>query len=46
MLHLGRCADIAKGLVMIARTPGGKAEAVDLTSGGRKRAVKLAGSCE
>jgi DNA-binding MarR family transcriptional regulator len=36
----------AKGLVMIVRTPGGKAEAVDLTHEGRQRAVQLAGSCE
>jgi DNA-binding MarR family transcriptional regulator len=36
----------AKGLVMIVRTPGGKAEAVDLTHEGRQRAVQLAGSYE
>ena len=29
----------AKGLVMITRTPGGKAEAVDLTAHGRQRAA-------
>lgn len=31
-----------KGLVTIARTPGGKAEAVDLTPAGRNRVVQLA----
>jgi DNA-binding MarR family transcriptional regulator len=36
----------AKGLVMIVRTPSGKAEAVDLTPAGRQRAVQLTGSCE
>jgi DNA-binding MarR family transcriptional regulator len=36
----------AKGLVTIARTPGGKAEAVDLTAEGRKRVAALTGSCE
>jgi DNA-binding MarR family transcriptional regulator len=30
----------AKGLMTIARTPGGKAEAVDLTAEGRKRAAQ------
>jgi DNA-binding MarR family transcriptional regulator len=35
-----------KGLVKIARTPGGQAEAVDLTPEGRTRAVHLAGSCD
>ena len=36
----------AKGLVTIARTPGGHAEAVDLTPEGRHRVARLAGSCE
>jgi DNA-binding MarR family transcriptional regulator len=36
----------AKGLVTIARTPGGKAEAVDLTPEGRHRAAQLTESCE
>jgi DNA invertase Pin-like site-specific DNA recombinase len=36
----------AKGLVTIARTPGGKAEAVDLTAEGRNRAAPLKESCE
>jgi DNA-binding MarR family transcriptional regulator len=36
----------AKGLITVARTPGGKAEAVDLTAEGRMRAAPLMGSCE
>jgi len=36
----------AKGLVTIARTPGGKAEAVDLTAEGRHRVAALTASCE
>jgi hypothetical protein len=36
----------AKGLVTIARTPGGKAEAVELTAEGRTRVAALAASCE
>jgi DNA-binding MarR family transcriptional regulator len=36
----------AKGLVTIARTPGGKAEAVELTPEGRHQVVLLAGSCD
>jgi DNA-binding MarR family transcriptional regulator len=36
----------AKGLVTIARTPGGKAEAIDLTAEGRKRVARLTASCE
>jgi DNA-binding MarR family transcriptional regulator len=36
----------AKGLVTIARTPGGKAEAVDLTVKGRNRVIRLTASCE
>jgi DNA-binding MarR family transcriptional regulator len=36
----------AKGLVTVTRTPGGKAEAVDLTPEGRQRAAQLTGSCE
>jgi hypothetical protein len=35
-----------KGLVTVARTPGGKAEAIDLTPRGHQRAAQLAGSCE
>jgi DNA-binding MarR family transcriptional regulator len=34
----------AKGLVTITRTPGGKAEAVDLTAAGRKRVAALTAS--
>jgi DNA-binding MarR family transcriptional regulator len=36
----------AKGLLRLARTPGGKAEALDLTPQGRNVAAHLAGSCE
>ena len=36
----------AKGWVTIARTPGGKAEAVDLTAEGRNRVAALTASCE
>jgi len=36
----------AKGLVTIARTPGGKAEAVDLTAEGPNRVASLTESCE
>jgi DNA-binding MarR family transcriptional regulator len=36
----------AKGLVTIARTPGGRAEAVDLTAEARKRVAALTASCE
>jgi DNA-binding MarR family transcriptional regulator len=36
----------AKGLVTIARTPGGRAEAVDLTREGRHRGAALTASCE
>jgi hypothetical protein len=36
----------AKGLVRMVCTPGGKAEALDLTPQGRKRAAHLAGSCD
>jgi DNA-binding MarR family transcriptional regulator len=36
----------AKGLITITRTPGGHAEAVDLTAEGRNRVVPLAESCE
>jgi DNA-binding MarR family transcriptional regulator len=36
----------AKGLVRIARTPGGKAEAVDLTAEGRNQVTPLTESCE
>jgi DNA-binding MarR family transcriptional regulator len=35
-----------KGLVTIARTPGGKAEAMDLIAEGRQRAARLTASCE
>jgi hypothetical protein len=35
-----------KGLLTITRTPGGKAEAVDLTREGQKRAAALTASCE
>ena len=36
----------AKGLVTITRTPGGRAEAVDLTAEGRNQVARLAGSCD
>jgi DNA-binding MarR family transcriptional regulator len=36
----------AKGWVRLTRTPGGKAEAIDLTVEGRKRAASLTGSCD
>jgi DNA-binding MarR family transcriptional regulator len=36
----------AKGLVTITRTPGGNAEAVDLTAAGRNRVAALTASCE
>ncbi len=36
----------AKGLIIITRTLGGKAEAVDLTVEGRTRASHLTGSCD
>jgi hypothetical protein len=36
----------AKGLMTITRTPGGRAEAVDLTRVGRNQVARLAGSCE
>jgi DNA-binding MarR family transcriptional regulator len=36
----------AKGLVTISRTPGGRAEAVDLTAEGRHRVAALTASCE
>jgi DNA-binding MarR family transcriptional regulator len=36
----------AKELVTTARTPGGRAEAVDLTSEGRNRVAALTASCE
>jgi hypothetical protein len=35
-----------KGLVTITQTPGGRAEAVDLTAEGRNRVAALTGSCE
>jgi DNA-binding MarR family transcriptional regulator len=35
-----------KGLVRLTRTPGGKAEAIDVTPQGRKLAAQLTGSCE
>jgi DNA-binding MarR family transcriptional regulator len=35
-----------KGLVTIARTPGGKAEAVEVTPEGRHQVALLAGSCD
>jgi DNA-binding MarR family transcriptional regulator len=36
----------AKGLVTITRSPGGRAEAVDLTPEGRNRVAALTASCE
>jgi DNA-binding MarR family transcriptional regulator len=36
----------AKGLVTITRTPGGRAEAVDLTRVGHNRVAARTGSCE
>jgi predicted transcriptional regulator len=35
-----------RGLIVIGRSPGGKAEAVWLTSEGQKWASQLAGSCD
>jgi DNA-binding MarR family transcriptional regulator len=35
-----------KGLVTITRTPGGQAEAVNLTAEGRYRVARLTASCE
>jgi DNA-binding MarR family transcriptional regulator len=35
----------AKGLITITRTPGGRAEAVDLTAEGRTRVAALTASC-
>jgi DNA-binding MarR family transcriptional regulator len=35
-----------KGLVSITRTPGGQAEALDLTTAGRQRVAQRTGSCE
>lgn len=36
----------AKGPVTIARTPGGKAKAVDLTVSGYGQAASMTGSCD
>ena len=36
----------ARGLIVIGRSPGGKAESVWLTSEGQKWASQLAGSCD
>jgi DNA-binding MarR family transcriptional regulator len=36
----------ANGLVTITRTPGGRAEAVDLTAKGRNQVARLTASCE
>ena len=36
----------AKGLIRITRTPGGRAEAIDLTPEGRNRVAALTGSCD
>jgi DNA-binding MarR family transcriptional regulator len=36
----------AKGLVRLTRTPGGQAQAIDLTPEGRQRAAQLMRSCE
>jgi DNA-binding MarR family transcriptional regulator len=36
----------AKGLVRLTRTPGGQAQAIDLTPEGRQRVAQLTGSCE
>ena len=36
----------AKGLIRITRTPGGRAEAVDLTTEGRTRVAPMTGSCD
>ena len=36
----------AKGWVRLTRTPGGRAEAVDLTTEGRNRVAALTASCE
>jgi DNA-binding MarR family transcriptional regulator len=36
----------AKGLIRVSRTPGGKAESVDLTAEGRNRLSAAGGSCD
>jgi DNA-binding MarR family transcriptional regulator len=36
----------ARGLLVIVRTPGGKAEALSLTAAGQKWARQFAGSCD
>ena len=36
----------AKGLITIQKTPGGQAEAIDLTAAGREVAMRLTASCE
>ena len=36
----------ARGLLVIVRSPGGKAEALYLTSAGQKWACQFAGSCD
>jgi DNA-binding MarR family transcriptional regulator len=36
----------AKGLITVARTPRGKAEAITLTPGGRNRAAQVTRTCE
>ncbi|HSX80840.1 MAG TPA: hypothetical protein VLQ80_20005 [Candidatus Saccharimonadia bacterium] len=36
----------ARGLIIISRSPGGKAEALWLTAEGQKSASQLAGSCD
>jgi DNA-binding MarR family transcriptional regulator len=36
----------AKGLITITRTPGGRAEAMDLIAVGRNRVAALAASCD
>ena len=35
-----------KGLIRIHRTPGGRAEAVDLTAAGQNLVAELTGSCD
>jgi hypothetical protein len=42
----GNVSTSLKGLVTIVRTPGGRAEAVDLTAEGRQRVAALTASCE
>jgi DNA-binding MarR family transcriptional regulator len=35
-----------KGLITLTKTPGGQAEAIDLTAAGRQMVARLTGSCD